>query len=105
VLLDAEPIANEELNRVGKMSTDVAIPKKTRGESHLITIRVGNSALTAECVAATASTRGGASPAATATALGESGGPPVPLLLTLAGIVLLVAFGVIARAVVHRGVS
>ena len=105
VLLDAEPIANEELNRAGKMSTDVAIPKKSSGEPHLITVRVGNSALTAECAAATASMRGAASPTATATALGESGGPPVPLLLTLAGIVLLVAFGVIARAVVRRRVS
>jgi hypothetical protein len=105
VFLDAEPIANEELNRAGKMSTDVAIPQKSSGEPHLITIRVGNSALTAECAAATTSTRGAASPTATATALGESGGPPVPLLLTLAGIVLLVAFGVIVRAVAHRRVS
>jgi hypothetical protein len=102
VFLDAEPIANEELNRAGKMSTDVAIPKKSSGEPHLITIRVGNSALSAECVAATASTRGAASPAATATALGESGGPPVPLLLTLAATLVLVAFGVIALSVVFR---
>ena len=57
VFLDAELIANVEPNRAGNMSTDVAIPKETRGEPRLITIRVGNSALTAECVAATASTR------------------------------------------------
>jgi hypothetical protein len=65
VFLDCEPIANVELNRAGNMSTDVAIPKETRGEPRLITIRVGNSALTAECVAATASARGSASPTAT----------------------------------------
>jgi hypothetical protein len=101
VFLDDEPIANVELNRAGNMSTDVAIPKETRGEPHLITIRVGNSALTAECAAATATTRGTASPTATATALRETGGPPVPLLLTLAA-TLVVAFGVIALSVVFR---
>ena len=106
VFLDAEPIANVELNRAGNMSTDVAIPNEPRGESHLITIRVGNSALTANCVATTASMRGTASPPATAsptaTALGESGGPPVPLLLTLAATLVLGAFGVIALGVVFR---
>ena len=101
MFLDDEPIANVELNRAGNMSTDVAIPKETRGEPHLITIRVGNSALTAECVAATATTRGTASPTATATTLRETGGPPVPLLLTLAA-TLVVAFGVIALSVVFR---
>jgi hypothetical protein len=106
VFLDAEHVANAELNRAGKMSTDVTIPKETTGEPHLITIRVGNSALTAECVAATADTRGTVSPTAaaspTATALGESGGPPVPLLLTLAAVVLLVASGVIVLSIVFR---
>ena len=62
--------------------------------------------MTANCVAATTSTRGTASPTAaaspTATALGESGGPPVPLVLTLAAILVLVAFGVIALSVVFR---
>jgi hypothetical protein len=35
VFLDDEPIANVELNRAGNMSTDVAIPKETRGSRTL----------------------------------------------------------------------
>jgi hypothetical protein len=38
----------------------------------------------------------------TATALRDTGGPPVPLLLTLAATLVLVALGVIAHSVVFR---
>src|SRR5215208_1868098 len=69
VVLGSEPIGNVALDRARNMSTDVAIPGDTRGGTHLITIQVGNSALTADCAL---QVRGGGAPA-----LSRSGGPPL----------------------------
>jgi plastocyanin len=51
---------------------------------------------------ATASPTATATASPTAAALADTGGPPVPLLLTLVATLILVVFGVIALAVLRR---
>jgi hypothetical protein len=97
VVLGSEPIGNVALDRARKMSADIAIPGETRGGTHLITIQVEDSALTADCAL---QVRGGG-----ATALSKSGGLPLVGPGVVASLTVLAASVGALVMLLRRGVS